>query len=201
MKRPITALLMLLCLCCTIAASAQHSKEKEKNKEKNEEQKEEEKVPVFNYVVDDPMDVFGRDPGPKVADILFPEFYAYYPSYKNDTMFRYYAYDRRDSIIDVDTLKDIDQVRYISLYKSYTDKLNTYKDANGKEQPLPVSKIIRRYDKLGTSKWMIIDYATNKYTELKEDKQTIVRMETVMTTHPVTHANNTRVQKYYKVAR
>jgi hypothetical protein len=167
---------------------------------KEKKAKEEEKIPVYNYVIDDPMDAFGRTPAPQ-STLLFPDFYSYNPIRKGDTLFRYLCYDRRDSLINVDTLQNIDLVRYISLFISYTDHDHNYKDAQGQILPLPVSKIIRRYDKLGTDKWMSIDYANNKYIELNENKSDITRTETVNIVHPITHTPFTRTHNYYRVSK
>ena len=189
MTRHIFQALLLLFSSFTIPASAQDKKSKEPEKEK---------VPTYNIVIDDPMDAFGRNPEP-AATLLFPAFYSYSPSKKNDTVFEYVCYDVRDSIINVDTLHDINQVRFISLWVRFTDKHHTYRDENGKQQLLPGQKIIKRYDKLGTDRWMSIDYATNKYIELKEYRNEIVRTETVTITNPLTKATQPRTHQYYKV--
>lgn len=184
---------VLLSVLCGNIALAQGKKKKEEEKEK---------IPVYNVVLDDPMDAFGRTPQPEPATtLLFPSFYSYNITYNKDTAFQYLCYDVRDSLINVDTLRDINLVRFISLFKSYTDPTHKYRDANGKEQPLPVSKIVKRYDKLGTNKWMTIDYANNKYTELKEYQDVIERTETATITHPVTKAQQARVHKYYRVSK
>lgn len=190
-------IVVITLLACTSTTFAQGKKEKKKGKATTEE-----KVPVFNYTIDDPMDVFGRNPEPAAAApaLFFPDFYSYQPTMKGDTTFKYLAYDRRDSLINVDTLHNTDAIRYISLFISYTDHQHNYRNAQGQILPLPVSKIIRRYDKLGTDKWMSIDYANNKYIELRENRSTITRNEAVTIIDPVTHATFTRQHNYYLVS-
>src|ERR1043165_7294873 len=112
----INIIVEIMLLTCSFGAFAQGKKEKKKEKPKTGE-----KVPVYNYVIDDPMDVFGRNPEPAPATfvLLFPEFYSYQPRINGDTTFKYLCYDRRDSLINVDTLHNIDEVRYISLFINY----------------------------------------------------------------------------------
>jgi hypothetical protein len=178
------------CSHCNIAL-AQDKKNKEAEKEK---------VPVFNYVIDDPMDVFGRNIDPDyVNTLLFPEFYSYKPVRRRDTVLTFLCYDRRDSVINVDTLRSIYDIRFISVFQNYTDPKQRYKDAQGVEKPLPVSKIIYRYDKVANDKWMSIDYTTNRYVQLKEDMTEIVRADTVVVTDPRKGITQPRINKYYKV--
>jgi hypothetical protein len=193
MNNKVVLILVALSAFCGGSLLAQDKKD-------NAKKEEEEKIPVFNYIINDPMDVFGRNPEPDyIASLLFPEFYSYKPIRKKDTVYQYLCYDMRDSLINVDTLHSIYEVRYISVFQQYTDNLHTYKDAQGVEKPLPVSKIIYRYDKVGNDKWMSIDYSTNKYTKLKEDMGEIVRSDTVTVTHPVTGVKQPRINRYYKV--
>ena len=58
---------------------------------------------------------------------------------------------------------DYDSVRYFSLFKSYTDSTHKYKDDDGVKKFLPVSTIIKRYDRLSKDRWMTIEYPSNKY--------------------------------------
>ena len=121
---------------------------------------------MYNYVIDDPMDVFGRAPDTVRETRYFPEFFSALPYKAKDTTYKCECYDARDSIMSMTSIKDINDVRFISLFKSYNDDKHTYTDASGKLQPLPVSSIIRRYDRTGKNKWLSVDYATNKYTQL-----------------------------------
>jgi len=164
--------------------------------------KEEEKVPVYNYVIDDPMDQFGRQPVPAVVKTtaLVPEFYGYGGQRFNDTVIRYECYDAHNNIILPDTLKDYQQLRYVSVLKRYNDPVNKYRDANGAMQPLPVEKIIRRYDKTGIDKWFYVDYTTNKSATLQEFPQEIVHRDTVTVIDPVTNTEHQTFYNEYKVA-
>ena len=130
---------------------------------------------------------------------LLPEFYTRFPKYDKDTTWKFELYDSRDSIINIDTVQDINIVRYFSLFKSFTDSAHTYKDSNGKDQLMPVSSIIHRYDKTGDDKWISINYTNNKYTELREYKQDIVKTDTVIIVDPITGKEQSIFYKYYKV--
>lgn len=190
-------LLFLAVLIPALCGSSITHAQGKKKKEKEEEQK---KTPVFNYVIEDPMDVFGRSPdAEKPLNVRFPDFYSYTPKTDKDTTYKYECYDRKDVLINVDTLHDINAVRFISVFKSYNHPTQTYVDKNGQEQPLPMSSIIRRYDKAGDNKWMSIDYATNKYTQLKELKGEITRTEKATFTNPATGARQNVELWYYRV--
>ena len=106
-----------------------------------------------------------------------PEFY-FYPKYNKDTVLIFRCYDKQDSLMT--DVEDYDKVRYYSLFKEYTDSAHTYKDKNGERQYLPISVIVKRYDRLGKSKWMCIAYPGNRYTELKEDRSESVGSTMVM---------------------
>jgi hypothetical protein len=185
-----------LCVCFTalsvsiLSPDAVMAQKKRKKKAKNEE-----KVPVFNYVIDDPMDVFGRQPPPVVNNrsVLLPEFCAGARMVK-DTVYRYECYDAGNNLISTDALTDPSGLRYVSLLRSYPDPEHTYKDAAGKPQPLPVSKIINRYDRTGGDKWLSVNYLTNKTTTLQEHLTEIVKTDTVKSTD-----GSTLLRNYYKV--
>ncbi|MCW3122872.1 MAG: hypothetical protein JWQ38_2364 [Flavipsychrobacter sp.] len=131
---------------------------------------------------------------------LVPEFYYIDSLHKGDTSFVYECYDNRDSILNMDTVQDFDQVRYISLLKKYTDHEHTYRDNDGSRKPLPVSVISKRYDKLGKNKWMSIGYPGNKYQELKEYKNDIVKIDSFMEKTPSGNEIILSIYQYYKVA-
>jgi len=124
------------------------------------------------------MNSLRNKPTTIVEKYLVPEFYHSNPIQVADTTFSYDCYDRRDSLLNMDTVMDFALVKYLSLIKSYTDREHTYKDKDGIRQPLPVSYISRRYDRLGNSRWMCITYPGNKYAELKEYQNEIVRTDT-----------------------
>lgn len=121
-----------------------------------------------------------------------PDFYHYLPKYSRDTAYIFRCYDKRDSIIH--DVTDYDKVFYYSLFKEYIDSFNTYKDPDGTKHLLPVSYIVRRYDRLGTNRWMTVQYPANKYGELKDDRTTIVRSDTVA------NSDTIRIFRCYRTA-
>jgi hypothetical protein len=129
----------------------------------------------------------------------FPEFYYRDTKRHKDTTWKFECYDSRDSIMSIDTVGNIREVRYFSIFKSFTDSAHTYKDSLGKKQLLPVSSIIQRYDRLGRDKWLSVDYSRNKYTELKEYPSEIVKTDTLIIYDPFNGKEHTTYYKYYKV--
>lgn len=128
---------------------------------------------------------------PGSIEYLVPSFYKPVPEKVKDTTLRFECYDRQFKVINPVT--DFEQVYYYSLLKYYTDSTNTYKDATGKKQFLPVTKIIKRYDRIGTSdKWMSISYPSNKYIELLSDKNAIISTDTI------TGNNTISIYHFYK---
>lgn len=177
---------MLLCMFIGGKAAAQNKGGK----------KEQEKVPVYNYVIDDPMDAFGRQPQQQntMRMVPMPEF-CMNAGKKADTMYWYEYYNGANQVMIPDTLTDHTRLRYVSLLEGYTDKEHTYKDAKGELQPLPVSKIIYRYDRMGGDKWLSVNYKSNKTIRLQEYVNEIVRTDTVKSTD-----GNTIIRKYYRVS-
>ena len=121
---------------------------------------------------------------------LVPSFYNPINRTSRDTIFRFECYDKRFKVIA--NVTDYDSVRYYSVPKCYTDSFHTYNDAGGRKQFLPVSKIVKRYDRIGSS-WMCISYPSNQYQEFNEDKNIIVRSDTLNT------SDGMRIFKCYKV--
>ncbi len=128
-----------------------------------------------------------------------PEFYYYLPKKYNDTTIAFVCYDYRDSAMRVVT--DYDSVRYFSLFKSYTDSTHKYKDDDGVKKFLPVSTIIKRYDRLSKDRWMTIEYPSNKYQELTEYKNVIVSSDTVTMIDPINDKTIQKVFNRYKVVK
>jgi hypothetical protein len=133
------------------------------------------------------------------AFFLFPEFYSFWPVDKNDTILKYECLDQKDSLINADTLSNIDEVKSILLVKTYIDYTRTYIDPDGRPQPMPVTTHIYRYDKDGKDTWMGKSYATNGYLQLKEFRDDIVRADTTAGTNPLTGNKQLTIRKYYKV--
>ena len=179
---------ILLLLCFSGRMHAQDNKSKE------------EKPPVFNYVIDDPMDKFQAQPTvppPVYYDYLVPEFYFHKPRKHLDTTFEFFCYDVKD--VQMNVVYNYDSVFYYSLYKSYTDSAHTYKDSDGVKQSIPVSSIIKRYDKVGREKWMTIEYPENKYGELRAFKNVIVSTDTEHIFNAHGDTIYSKVYHYYKL--
>jgi hypothetical protein len=183
--------LLGVCVLIAVTGAAQDKKEK----------KVEEKTPVYNYTVgNDPMEAFGPLSYAEKTYKYFPEFYVRQAYDHSDTTFKFECYDSRDSIMNFSSIDDITKVRFISLFKSYPDKAHPFTDAkDGVRKPLPVSSIIRRFDRVGDDKWLSVDYATNKYSKLKEYRTNVVRTDTVVIEDPVSHKEKATIYCYYKV--
>ncbi len=125
-----------------------------------------------------------------------PDFFWDAPVKIKDTTLIYLCYDKRDSVINADTLRNFDNVKYISLFKRYTDYAHKYKEKDGTEKPLPISKIIYRYDKLSRARWMVVDYATNKMAELTELPQQVTKTDSVVVEDPIT--GKTAISRIYR---
>ncbi len=140
----------------------------------------EEKVPVFHYIIDDPMDVFGRQPAPQQTfrTISLPSFCRNQPKV-GDTSKWFEFYNAAHELILPDTSTSAYLLHFVSMLEGYTDSLHTYRDAQGKQQLLPVSRIIHRYDRIGTGKWLFVNYKNNKTTTLTEAPDEIVASDTV----------------------
>lgn len=190
LKTTIVVAIMVL----SLPASAQKAQKKDKV---------EERVPVFNYVIDDPMDVFGRQPIPPDTrkTVLMPDFCFAGTKKIADTTLKLEYNNGSHNALQPDTMSDYQLLRYVSLIKTYTDHTHTYKDATGKLQPLPVQKIIHRYDKISSNKWLCIDYANGKPYTLTEYSTDIVRTDSTQTIDPVLGNKNTIVYQYYRTAR
>ncbi len=135
------------------------------------------------------------------VNYLVPEFYFHAPQKVKDTTYEFFCYESKDSVMD--NVTDYDLVHYYSLYKSFTDSTHHYKDDNGNKKPLPVSAIVKRFDRIGKDKWMCVQYPHNKYTELKDFKNVIVSSDTESTVDPVTADGpvTMKIYNHYKVVK
>jgi hypothetical protein len=187
MNKIVVCALLLLCW----AASMGQDKKKKK--------KEEEKPPVFNYVIDNPMDKLQAQPEapPVYYQYFVPEFYFPKQRKDKDTTYEFTCYDMRDTLMPV--VSDYDSVFFYSLYKSYVDSQHTYRDKDGKNQLLPVSYIVKRYDRVGKAKWMTIEYPGNKYGELRVIRNIIVRRDTDKVYDALGANIYNKVFNYYKL--
>lgn len=129
-----------------------------------------------------------------------PEFYRYDTFYVGDTSFVYKCYDSRDSLMDDDTVKDFAAVRYISLFKNYTDHAHTYTDKDGLKKPLPITNIVERMDRVGTKNWMKIKYPGGKFSTLTEQRDEVVKTDTFIESSGSDKVTVLSVYNYYKVS-
>ena len=157
--------------------------------------KKAEKAQVYNFEAGGGMDAYSNGVPDNVQLLYFPEFYSHGTKHK-DTLFKFECYDSRDSILT--RVKENSEIRFISVFKSYDDPVHTYID-NGVKKPLPVSSIIRRYDRVGDDKWISVDYATNKVSNLKEYRNQIVRSDSQIIMTPVDNVKLITIYSYYKV--
>jgi hypothetical protein len=125
--------------------------------------------------------------------VSVPEFYWLQPVQSVDTTFEMKCYDRQNKLLEQWTM--FDQVRYVSVFKTYTDSKHTYKDRDGHVLPLPVSSIITRYDRIGTQQWLRVNYANQQYTKLTEHRDNIVKTDTLKTAE-----GRVVIYRYYSVA-
>ncbi len=130
---------------------------------------------------------------------LLPEFYSYWPVTKGDTVIKYQCYDAENSYINIDTLSDIGEVKHIHLMKVFTNYLHTYIDAEGKPKPSTAAKTIFRYDKIDNNTWKSYDYGSTWVSELKENREEIIKQDTTTFVNAVTGGKRLTIRKYYKV--
>ena len=108
---------------------------------------------------------------PDTVHYLVPEFYKPMPQYVADSTFEFKCYDKEFNPIE--EVVDYNDVFFYSVFRKYIDSSHTYKDAAGKKQFLPVSVIVKRYDKIGKDKWSVISYPGNQMEIYREDKSEI----------------------------
>lgn len=139
-----------------------------------------EKVPVFHYVIDDPMDAFGRQPSqtPAMRIVSLPDFCRNQPKV-GDTVKWFEFYNAAHEIMLPDSASSPRSLHFVSMLEGYTDSLHTYRDAQGKQQLLPVSRITQRYDRIGGNKWLFVNYKNNKTVTISEFPDETVVTDTV----------------------
>lgn len=186
MKKLLSLPLVLFVACIT--ANAQ-----------NDKKEKEEKIPVFNYVIDDPMDVFDKQPVLQIAvkTVMVPDFYFRNEKVVKDTVYKYECYNAAHEAVSLDSLDDYKLLRFLSLVKTYPDPVHKYKNAEGKDQKLPIQRILNRYDKVGADKWLFIDYINHIQKTLKENVGDIVREDT-LGLHQGASGSTITVYKYYR---
>ena len=107
-----------------------------------------------------------------------PEFYKTTPRKVADSTFVLKCYDRQNK--ETSCNASWDNVRFVSVFREYTDYKHTFKDKDGVVKPLPASQIVMRYDKTGTDHWMAVNYATGAYTNLKEYRDKVTQKDTAL---------------------
>ncbi len=160
------------------------------------DKKKEEKVQVYSFDAGSGMDAYSNGVPDNVRLLYFPEFYSPRATKHKDTTFKFECYDSRDTILT--QVKENSEIRFISVFKSYDDPVHAYMD-NGIKKPLPVSSIIRRYDRVGDDQWLSVDYATNKVSNLKEYRNQVVRSDSLIVLDPVSNKESITIYSYYKV--
>ena len=120
------------------------------------------------------------------------------PFYHGDTQFAYLFYDHRDSLTDVQG--DFDDIGFISLFKYYNDPYHTYTDADGTKKPLPITKIIMRYDRTDSDKWVRVDYGTNTFTDIRTYEQDILACDTVVRNAQKGDRDTIDIFRYYRTS-
>lgn len=111
-------------------------------------------------------------PKPTLGALILPYFFKNATLSIGDTTFEMRCYNKQDSVIKI--LNDFGEVRYVCRWMHYLDRLHPYKDFDGTYKPLPVSVITARYEKMGTTKWMYINYLTKEYKTYTAHPETIV---------------------------
>ncbi len=129
----------------------------------------------------------------------FPQFYSYLPSTVNDTVYKYECYDANQNPINVDTVQNANGIKFISFIKTFTDYTNTYVDSQGKAQPVPVSKMLYKYDRTGADSWESFDFVNNYKAELKEYKDEVLKADTTVLVDPITGTRQLTIRRYYRV--
>jgi hypothetical protein len=111
--------------------------------------------------------------------VYVPDFVIMTEQRKGDTTYVMKCYNKSNDLLA--NWQRFEEIAYVSVFENYIDKKNYYRDKNGVNQPLPVSSIIMRYDRLGINKWMRVAYKTRKYDQLMAEPTKVVRQDTVIT--------------------
>jgi hypothetical protein len=146
------------------------------------------------------MDQIEKVPAMLVERYAVPEFFQYDTLHRGDTSYVYHCYDRGNRVVNMDTIHDFACIGYISLLKYFVDPGHTYKDSMGNERLLPLSRIVKRYDRTTPDKWIAIAYPGNKFSNLKEYRNIIVRTDSFSEEDRSSNTIIMSVYKYYKVA-
>lgn len=132
--------------------------------------------------------------------LSLPDFIKIEDYYIKDTLITYACFNKDGDLLDKDTITTPSSIDYVSVIKKYSDPKHTYTDKDGSEKPIPTEKIFMRYDRLGSNKWMFINYASYKPVTLQEFPEMTTKADTIEIVDPVTMEESRVIYKFYKVA-
>ena len=132
--------------------------------------------------------------------LSLPDFIKLEDYYIKDTLITYACFNKDGDLLDKDTITTPSSIDYVSVIKKYSDPLHTYKDNDGSKKPIPTEKIFMRYDRLGSNKWMFINYASYKPVTLQEFPGVITKTDTKTIVDPAKGEELQITYKFYKVA-
>lgn len=131
--------------------------------------------------------------------VSLPDFINVAGYYIKDTLITYECFDREDNLMRKDTITDPASIYYVSAIKKFSDPAHTYRDKDGTYKPTPTEQIFLRYDRMGTEKWLFIDYAKRKPAVMKEYRQQITSTETMTIAGPEKYQETQVEIRLYKV--
>ena len=128
--------------------------------------------------------------------LSLPDFIKIEDYYIKDTLITYACFNKDGDQLEKDTITNSASIDYVSVIKKYSDPKHTYTDKDGSEKPIPTEKIFMRYDRLGSNKWMFINYASYKPITMQEFQDEITKTEKVTRINPV---NGDEIQLTYRL--
>ncbi len=126
--------------------------------------------------------------------LLLPDFYHYRQTIVNDTVFQYVC-SRKHMDVNADTLRTIDDVDEIKYTKNFYQYSNT---AGGAISAPYLTKTLFDYDRDSHDTWIKLDKLTRNQTDVKEDRNKIIRADTVTITNRQTGITEHVIHRYYK---
>ncbi|MBX2906960.1 MAG: hypothetical protein KF744_13030 [Taibaiella sp.] len=141
-----------------------------------------------------------QEPGTLIRrTVTLPNFIKIEDYRIKDTLITYACFNKDGDLLDKDTVTTPSSIDYVSVIKKYSDPLHTYTDKDGTKKPIPTEKIFIRYDRLGSNKWMFIDYASHKPITLQESPSDITGTDAKTIIDPVTREETQITYKLFKV--
>ena len=137
---------------------------------------------------------------PLTRTLSLPDFIKIEDYYIKDTLITYVCFNKDGDELEKDTITNPASIDYVSVIKKYSDPKHTYTDKDGSEKPIPTEKIFMRYDRLGSNKWMFINYASYKPVTLQEFPGVITKTDTKTIVDPAKGEELQITYKFYKVA-